>query len=118
MQAPVQLSLLEIPGWEAAPKETTGEMLAEAGAKKVLLNEESGWLEKAMTEIRLLASSGQPFNTDDLHFRVPPPKHFKSFGAVMLMARRSLPIEQIGWEKSIRKEAHARMIPLYRGKKA
>jgi hypothetical protein len=118
MQAPVQLSLLEIPGWEAAPKEATGEELASTGAKKVLLNEGSEWLEKAMTELRLMASSGMKFSADELHFRVPPPKHFNSFGAVIRMAKKSLGLEQTGWEKSLRREAHARMIPVYRGKKA
>jgi hypothetical protein len=118
MQAPVQLSLLEIPGWEAAPKEATGEMLAEAGAKKVLLNEESGWLEKAMTEIRLLASSGMKFSSDDLHARIPPPKHFNSFGAVIRTAKGQWIIQQVGWMKSARPEAHSRMIPVYQRRTA
>lgn len=94
----------------------SGKELKARGISSVLENEADEWMAEALGAVRRLASSDQEFTVDDLHpLLTKEPHHHNAIGALMATAQRNGIIRRVGWAKSARREARARVIPVYRG---
>lgn len=69
--------------------------------------------------IERLAEEGHEFTSDEVHERMTvTPTHPNSLGAAMHAAKAAGLIEQVGWRKSERPQARARVVAVYRGRNA
>lgn len=96
--------------------ELDGRYLRDVGAERAGLSVHTFWRLAAEKHIGRLAESGDEFTSDQLHQAVgAPPGHASSVGALFLTAAKRDLIEAVGYRRSARPEAHARIVTVWRG---
>ena len=91
----------------------------DAGAKNALLSAHTSWRIAAEAVLEELAKSGIEFTADDVRARVGrPPGHDNALGGLFIGAAKREEIVAVGFRVSTRREAHARPIRVWRGRKA
>jgi hypothetical protein len=88
--------------------------LRDCGAETVLSRESDEWIDRVERAVDSLLASGADFTVNDIRRRAGEPKHHNSFGAIMRRLLKRGDIGTVGYQKSDRPEAHARLIPVYR----
>jgi hypothetical protein len=88
--------------------------LREYGAENVLSRESDEWISRVERAVDELLATGATFTVNDIRQRAGAPKHHNSVGAIMRRMMKSRDIGIVGYQKSDRPEAHARLIPVYR----
>lgn len=93
-----------------------GRRRRDAGTAQVDANTAQAWRDAADRAITRLAATGRPFTADDVRAQAgDPPGHPNALGARFLAARRSGLLEEVGYVRSTRPDAHARRLVTYRG---
>lgn len=94
----------------------TGLELREEGVARVDRATDAKWKSRCDTVIRTLAQSGLPFTAEDVREQVGDPPRQNAFGSRFLKANSSGLIEKVGYQTARRPEAHARILPVYKGR--
>jgi hypothetical protein len=98
--------------------QATGEQLRDTGMAAVEAAMPEAWKDRADSAIRACAASGQEFSAEDVRTWAGDPPRPNAIGGRFMAALRAGIIERTGWMRAKRAEAHARAIPVYRGRVA
>lgn len=93
---------------------TQGETLRDDGCERVRRNR-SEWVDKAVTVIGLLASTGDAFTSDDVRAELDAPPHPNCLGAAFRVVAHDNIIERVGFQRSRTASAHAHVVGVWRG---
>lgn len=99
---------------------TAGESLKESGISAVLASADAAnfnWTDYALSLLEYFAKSVREFSSDEFraHFvnQLPEPVHCNAYGALFSVAAKRGIIKHIGYVKSKRTSAHARIVSLW-----
>ena len=94
---------------------TTSAQLRDSGIATVDRNTSQEWKDKADMAIRGLALSGQEFTSEQVRELAGNPDHQNCMGSRIMHAIKQGWIKRVGVTNATRKEAHSRLLPVYRG---